>query len=78
MSPVLDHPVHEKMKLKAGTKYGCFDKKRTTVGYYALDRQYRPDGTFVVTHKFISDVMSKTCKYDMSQKDKRCEGCDKA
>ena len=76
MSPVIDHPVHEKTRIKAGYKYGCYDRKGMSVGYIAPDRQYRPDGTFIVTQKFISHVLSETCKYDMSDKDKFCEGCE--
>lgn len=68
--------VHEKTRLKAGVRYGCFDKPRSTIGYYAPDRQYRPDGTFVVVMKFIHNVMSKPCRYDLWQNDSRCKGCD--
>ena len=55
--------------------HGCWNRHPFKTGYIAPDRQYRPDGTFVVTQKFISHVTSETCRYDMADKDKACEGC---
>lgn len=75
--PVLDHPVHDKTRQKAGKKYGCYDKPRTTVGYVAFDRQYKPDGTFVVVQRFIENEMSRPCRsFYLWDNDPMCEGCD--
>ena len=74
--PVDDIPVHDKVRQKAGAKYGCFDRKSWGIGYQAPDRQYRNDGTYVEVHTFISHKMSTKCRYDMAKTDKLCEGCD--
>jgi len=75
--PVLDHEVNEKTRIKAGFKYGCYDRKILKNGYIAFDRQYRPDGTFVIVQKFIENKMSDKCRnFYLWDKDKFCEGCD--
>lgn len=77
MMPVEDHDVHPMTRIKAGWKYGCYDKPRTQVGYYAPDRQYRPDGTYVVIQRFIKNEMSEKCRnFYLWDKDPACEGCD--
>ena len=75
MSPVLDHEVHVVTKIRADKPYGCHSRKSMSKGYIAPDRYYRQDGTFVVTQKFISHALSQSCRYDLSHKDLRCEGC---
>ncbi len=75
MMPVLDHEVHVVTKIKANKPYGCHSRNGMANGYVALDRQYRHDGTFVVTQKFISHALSETCRYDLAGKDLRCSGC---
>lgn len=77
MPPVDDHPVHDRTRIKAGFKYGCFDKPRVAIGYIAFDRQYREDGTFVIVQKFISNEMSKPCRsFYLWDTDPYCAGCD--
>lgn len=73
--PVDDHPVHESTKKSADYKYGCNNKKRPSGGYYAPNRSYGFDGTFTVELKWIPFVMSKECKYDLSQTDRACADC---
>ena len=73
--PVLDHEVHVVTKIRADKPYGCHSRKSMANGYVAFDRQYRHDGTFVVVQKFISHTLSDGCRYDLSAKDLRCEGC---
>ena len=73
--PVLDHEVHVVTKIRADKPYGCHSRKGMSSGYVALDRQYRHDGTFVVVQKFISHAMSETCRYDLAEKDPRCNDC---
>lgn len=75
MSPVLDHEVHVVTKIRADKPYGCHSRKGMANGYVALDRQYRHDGTFVVVQKFIPYALSNSCRYDLSTKDLRCDGC---
>ena len=72
---VLDHPVHVKTKFSANYKYGCNGRKPFKVGYYAPDRQYRPDGTFVVTQRFIKHDLSETCRSFYLWDSVHCEGC---
>ena len=73
--PVLDHEVHVVTKIRADKPYGCHSRKGMSSGYVALDRQYRHDGTFVVVQKFITHAMSETCRYDLAEKDPRCNDC---
>jgi len=72
---VLDHPVHVKTKFRADYKYGCHNRKQFNIGYYAPDRQYRLDGTFVVTQKFIVHQMSEKCRSFYEWDTVHCEGC---
>ena len=72
---VLDHPVHEKVRELAGAKYGCFNRKPYSEGYYAPSRVYKPDGTFYIIQTFIPMVMSRECRYDMSLTDSKCAEC---
>lgn len=67
--PVLDHPVHEKVKIGKDFRYGCFNKKPRDSYLFR---------EFVGGHievKFIEHRMSKECRYDMSLTDPACEGC---
>ena len=73
--PVLDHEVHVVTKIRADKPYGCHSRKGMSNGYIAPDRQYRLDGTYVLTQKFISHAMSEACRYDLSDKDPRCNDC---
>ena len=75
MSPVLDHEVHTVTKIRADKPYGCHSRKSMSKGYTAPDRCYRQDGTFVVTQKFISHAVSEKCRYDLAEKDHRCNEC---
>lgn len=76
--PVEDLPVHEKVREKAGTKYGCFNKDRDMLGYYAPNRMAGSDGykpVFRLEAVRIPHVMSRECRYDMSLNDMKCQGC---
>lgn len=73
--PVDDHPVHQKTKVGPNFRYGCNNRIKGVVGYYAEDRQYRPDGTFIKVHRFIENKMSTDCKYDLYHNDSACTDC---
>jgi hypothetical protein len=75
MSPVLNHEVHAVTKIRSDKPYGCHSRTGMSNGYIAFDRQYRHDGTFVVTQKFIPHALSEACRYDLSSKDPRCSNC---
>jgi hypothetical protein len=65
--PVVDTPVHEKVREKEGAKYGCWNKPRPKGGdevrsIYAMPRSW-------------PYVFSEECRYDMSLTDSKCEGC---
>ena len=75
MSPVLGHDVHVITKIREDKPYGCHSRKGMSHGYIAFDRQYRLDGTFVVTQRFIPHALSEACRYDLSEKDPRCTEC---
>lgn len=75
--PVLDHEVHDKTRLKAGKKYGCYDRKGLAHGYVGLDRYYKQDGSFVITQKYIQHNMSESCRsFYLWDTDPRCAGCE--
>lgn len=55
---------------------GCHNTKRKD-SYAAPDRRYLLHGSFVMVCKFITDTMSKDCKYDRRDTDTGCKGCTK-
>ena len=69
--PVLDSPVHEKVKSTATTPYGCSNAPRGH-GYYGQDG-WNHDGT---AHRlYILDRASLKCRYDKRPTDPRCGEC---
>lgn len=79
--PVEEHAVHKKVSIKANKPYGCHNKDRLMTGYNAPNRAAGTDGykpTWWLERVRIPHVMSKECRYDMSLKDARCEGCNHA
>lgn len=76
--PVEDHAVHAKVRIKANKPYGCFNREMSA-GYYAPNRAAGSDGykpTWFFERVRIPHTMSRECRYDMSLKDPRCEGCN--
>ena len=76
--PVEDHAVHSKVKEKAGTKYGCFNRKPYMEAYYAPNRKMGSSGyepIFFFERVRVPHTMSRECRYDMSLKDVKCDGC---
>lgn len=81
--PVIDHPVHESIKRFSGHKNGCWNQPRPKSGddgggYYAPDRVYLDDGSFVQTTRFIPhwDGMTISCQYDQAISPEYCDGCE--
>lgn len=75
--PVEEHAVHEKVRIKADKPYGCFDREFTET-YYAPNRKMGSSGyepIFFFERIRIPHRMSRECRYDMSLKDPRCNGC---
>lgn len=74
--PVEDHEVHEKVKIADDKPYGCHSRKGLGKGYYAPDREYRPDGTFYTRLTFIPHAMSTACRsFYLWDTDPRCRAC---
>ena len=74
--PVEDHEVHDKVKIAADKRYGCWGKEvQLRKGYWAPDRKYNYDGTFTPRFVFIEHVMTTDCRYDLWETDPRCTGC---
>jgi ribosomal protein S27E len=69
----LDHPVSPLTVAKPA--YEACQNKQRKPSYWATDRRYFPDGSYEFVSVRIPDNSSKTCRYDMSQIDSRCEGC---
>ena len=61
--PVLDHEVHESVKIDSNARYGCFNRKPYADSYIA-------NGRDIVPYR-----MSRECRFDMSLTDVMCEGC---
>lgn len=81
--PVVDTPVHEKVREKEGAKYGCWNKPRPTADSFYMaqdgwDTQYVGSDDFEGTAWFVEvrNVMSTECRYDMSLEDAKCDGCE--
>ena len=82
--PVEDHAVHEKVKQKEGFRYGCWNLPRPTykTSYMVADGWYhyslpKVGNDVALQHiKTIKHAMSTDCRFDMSLKDKGCEGCE--
>ena len=75
MPPVLNHEVHESVRIDSTARYGCYNRKPYGNGYFAPERIHRPDGSFYLVQTFIKYQMSRECRFDMSLKDPMCEGC---
>ena len=72
---VLEHEVHEKVRIELNKPYGCNGFGNRSKGYWVQERQYKSDKTYVIRDKFIEYRMSHECRYDMSLNDPRCENC---
>lgn len=73
--PVKDHEVHEKVKISADKRYGCWGREGMAAGYYAPDRELEENLEFSLQAKFIPHVMTVACQYDLWESDPRCAGC---
>lgn len=75
---VIDHPVHEKVKINESFRYGCHNRKEFMDAYYAPNRAAGTDGykpTWWLERIRVPFVMSRDCRFDMSLTDAACEGC---
>lgn len=75
---VIDHAVHDKVKIAEDKPYGCHNGDRDCKGYYAPQRFSGSDGykpMFRYEAVRVPHRMSKECRYDMSLTDPRCNGC---
>lgn len=75
---VIDHAVHEKVRIKADKPYSCNNLDRKFPIYHAPDRFAGTTGDqpiWWLRRKPIKHVMSRKCRYDMSLTDPRCGGC---
>lgn len=74
--PVVDTPVHEKVKQKEGAKWACFGVPFSgTTRYVAPDRKYREDGTWENVQREIVTEWITGRKNDGAVGDVKCEGC---
>lgn len=74
--PVEDHEVHEKVKQKEGFRYGCNSRTGMATGYFAPDRVYKEDGTYITKLVRIPHVMSTPCRnFYLWDTDSGCREC---
>ena len=76
--PVIEHEVHEKVRISENKPYGCHNHDRDFTNYSAPNRftgttGYEP--IYWLGRKSIPHVMSRECRYDTSLKDPRCDDC---
>ena len=77
--PVIDHPVHESVRIGQDFRYGCHNRSELQSGYWAQDGwiHYGPDGMSGSMPRWVwvPQTMSTTCRYDLSLTDAACDGC---
>lgn len=78
--PVLDHPVHESVRIREGHRAGCWNRplpksESEGGGYYAPQRRFFPDGSFDIVSEFVPFRMSTECRYDQKIAPEHCKGC---
>lgn len=62
--PVLDHAIHESVVQANGARYGCFNHADAAGAYFSS-----------MTGQWVQHRMSRECRYDISLKDSKCDGC---
>ncbi len=72
MAPVLDHPIHDKVKHDKPPA-GCRDRVQMEDGYYVLVRDYLHDGRYEFKDQWIPHTMSTQCRQINNLPE--CEGC---
>ena len=72
--PGIDHDVHELVRQGAEARYGCYNRVERKNKYWARNvaRNLVPPMDVWV---LVTDYSSKECRYDLSLKDMKCEGC---
>lgn len=70
-----DHSEPHALTVRTGKEaWGC-SNRAFAAGYWAPDRTYRPDGSFVMGSKFIPHTMSTKCRQSGTLNDVRCNAC---
>lgn len=70
--PVEDHPVHERTRLAAEAKHGCFNRPPFK-SHYLSKAGFSADGRQLF--KRTPHVLSTECVTARTTDDPRCEGC---
>ena len=74
--PVEDHEVHESTKRDSSFRYGCNSRVGFGTGYFAPDRVYKEDGTYIEKLVRIPHKMSTACRnYYLWNTDPACAEC---
>lgn len=74
--PVIDHEIHESVKINADDPYGCSNREGFAEGYYAPNRYYREDGTYREEQVFVPHRTSTSCRnFYLWGVDPRCAVC---
>ena len=59
--PVDDHPIHHST-IKTDFRAGCYNRPPASDGYWVPTRLYRPDGSFVMSEKYITHTLTRICR----------------
>lgn len=74
---VLIHEVHEKTKEGSEARWGCWNRpKLFSRGYWAPNRSYCQDESYIDEQVFVQHFGSHECRNDISLTDPKCEGCN--
>ena len=74
---VLEHDIHPSTQHGADRRYGCHNRDWSKAkGYYADSKERRADGTYFDVQVLIPHRMSTSCRYDLSNVDVCCNGCE--
>lgn len=66
---VLEHEVHEKVKIDSSFRYGCHNREKYFDTFVA--HPWAATGGHEQEYR-----MSRDCRFDMSLRDPACDGCE--
>jgi len=62
--------------MSVSSVYGCHSKPRSD-GYWAKHQMHTDGKPPFETFVYITDTMSRECRYDQQRDDAKCEGCSR-
>ena len=73
---VEDHPVHPRTQIDDTFRWGCHNRPPFAEGYWAPDRVYLEDGSYIDDRAWILHTNTMDCQSRISRAtDPHCRGC---